>query len=52
MADEWTLAFENLKNLKGDELLREVAKQTIHVRAKLSDIYHKLVQMDAKLDRA
>jgi len=49
MADQYSLSLESLKNLTGDDLLREIAKQIIFVRSKLDDIYQLMIEMDAKL---
>ena len=49
MADEYTLALESLKNLTGDDLLREIAKQIIFVRSKLGEIYLQMIEMDIRL---
>ena len=51
MADEYTLAFNRLKNLTGDNLLREIVKQIMFIKSKIGDIYQLMIEMDAKLKK-
>lgn len=51
MADQFSLSIESLKNLTGDDLLREIAKQIIFVNSRLGDIFQLMIEMDAKLKK-
>ncbi|MCK4386325.1 MAG: hypothetical protein KAW52_08690 [candidate division Zixibacteria bacterium] len=49
MPDEYTYAEESLKNLTGDDLLREIGRQIISVRRKLGETYQLMFEMNIKL---